>query len=434
MSRYQSPGVYVEEVSSGMKPIAGVGTSTAAFIGVLPSQLFRPLTEEEKAEEKKKKTGGDETTDTDEVSAEGPTPRVLSPANSNNRSRKGVALPGEGEPKLCTNFSEFIKEFGDFDVFDESSAQSEEQTVHNGHNTLAHAVYGFFNNGGTRCWVARVTTATNAKIALDRFKEIDEIALVAFPGESNDETVRNAMLDHCEDRFLQDRFAILDPSPDAGSDQNNPLGNLRDSSYGAIYYPNIKVFDPVRKTSIPMPPSGHIAGIYARVDSERGVFKAPANEIIRGALDVEKVVTKELQDGLNPKGINVIRKFGGSITVWGARTLSVQDPEWQYINVRRLFLFLRKSIENGTQWVVFEPNDPALWAKITRNITAFLTNVWLDGALLGNTPQEAFYVQCDAETNSGAPPGQVVTKIGVAVTKPAEFVIFRISQWSGNGN
>lgn len=185
-----------------------------------------------------------------------------------------------------------------------------------------------------------------------------------------------------------------------------------------------------------MPPSGHIAGIYARVDSERGVFKAPANEIIRGALDVEKIITKELQDGLNPKGINVIRKFGGSITVWGARTLSVQDPEWRYINVRRLFLFLRKSIENGTQWVVFEPNDPALWAKITRNVTAFLTNVWRDGALLGNTPQEAFYVKCDAENNPDEvrSQGRVVTEIGVAVTKPAEFVIFRISQWSGSGN
>jgi uncharacterized protein len=430
MSRYQSPGVYVEEVSSGMKPIAGVGTSTAGFIGELPSQLFRPLTEEEK---EKKKTGEDETTDPDEGLAESPTPIVLSPANSNSHSRAEFALPEEGEPKLCTNFSEFIREFGDFDL---SSTQGAEQTVHDGHNTLAHAVYGFFNNGGTRCWVARVAEATNAKTALDRFKEIDEIALVAFPGGSSNPVVGEKILSHCEDPFLRDRFAILDPPPAAGSDQNNPLGDLRESSYGAIYYPNIKVFDPVKKEAITVPPSGHIAGIYARVDGERGVFKSPANEIIRGALDVEKNITKEAQAGLNPKGINVIRKFGGSITVWGARTLSVQDSEWRYINVRRLFLFLRKSIENGTQWVVFEPNDPALWAKITRNVTAFLTNVWQDGALLGNTPQEAFYVKCDAENNPDEvrSKGEVVTEIGVAVTKPAEFVIFRISQWSGNGN
>lgn len=140
MASYQSPGVYVEEVSSGMKPIAGVGTSTAAFIGELPDQLFRPLTEEEKEEEKKKKTGGDETTDTEEGSAESPTPRVLSPANSNNRSGKEVDLPREGEPKLCTNFSEFIKEFGDFDVFDESSAQSKKKTTHGGHNTYVPQV------------------------------------------------------------------------------------------------------------------------------------------------------------------------------------------------------------------------------------------------------------------------------------------------------
>lgn len=143
---------------------------------------------------------------------------------------------------------------------------------------------------------------------------------------------------------------------------------------------------------------------------------------------------KAIQDGLNPSGINCIRNLNGNIRVWGARTIGGDaNGDWNYINVRRLFLYLRESIDEGTQWVVFEPNDPSLWAKITRNITAFLTNVWRDGALLGNTPQEAFYVKCDAETN---PPevrelGRVVTEIGVAVVKPAEFVIFKVSQWSG---
>src|SRR5262249_48954262 len=150
-------------------------------------------------------------------------------------------------------------------------------------------------------------------------------------------------------------------------------GGVRDSSYGAIYFPWIEVFDPATTQNILVPPSGHLAGIYARVDTTRGVHKAPANEVIRGALGVQAPLSKEDQAGLNPEGINIIRQFNGNITVWGARTLaSGQDPEWVYINVRRLFLFLRDSIQAGTQWVVFEPNDYSLWAKIIRNVTAFL--------------------------------------------------------------
>jgi len=211
---------------------------------------------------------------------------------------------------------------------------------------------------------------------------------------------------------------------------------VRDSNYAALYYPWVSVADPVSGTTDFVPPSGHLAGIYARVDTERGVHKAPANAVIRGAVDVERRLSKADQDGLNPDGVNVIRAFNGSMTVWGARTLGGdKNNEWKYINIRRLFLFLRESIDEGTQWVVFEPNTPTLWAQITRNITAFLTNVWQSGALFGNTPAEAFYVKCDDETN---PPevrdlGQVVTEIGVAVVKPAEFVIFRISQWAGPG-
>ena len=212
----------------------------------------------------------------------------------------------------------------------------------------------------------------------------------------------------------------------------NPGGT---SDYAALYFPWIDVGEQNQDGNIVyVPPSGHLAGIYARVDGERGVHKAPANEVIRGALGVEKRLSKADQDGLNPDGINVIRQFNGNVTVWGARTLGGDDNgEWKYVNVRRLFLFLRESIDKGTQWVVFEPNTPALWAKITRNVTAFLTNVWAAGALFGDTPEQAFYVKCDEETN---PPevrdlGQVVTEVGLAVVKPAEFVIFRISQWAG---
>jgi hypothetical protein len=169
------------------------------------------------------------------------------------------------------------------------------------------------------------------------------------------------------------------------------------------------------------------------VDNDRGVHKAPANEAIVGALDVSQPLSKAEQDGLNPKGVNCIRVLNGNILVWGARTVGGDaNADLKYINVRRTLLFLRESIDEGTQWAVFEPNTPDLWQKISRNISAFLTNVWRSGALFGTTPQEAFFVKCDAETN---PPelrelGQVVTEIGVAIVRPAEFVIFRISQFT----
>jgi uncharacterized protein len=388
MPVYQAPGVYVEEVSSGNKPIAGVGTSTAGFIGRVADNVTLP-----------------------------PHPKF----------GDAYSLPAVNQPQLITSWERFKTRFGDF---------------HEGNATLAHAIFGFFNNGGTRCWVTRIADeidAENVKLALEAFKGVDEIAIVAVPGAVSDE-VQNAILDHCEDPYLQDRFAILDGRHEEVTNFNLTKeaiqGGTRDSSYGAIYFPWIEVDDPITKTRIYAPPSGHIAGIYSRVDTERGVYKAPANEVIRGTsgTGVEVIVTKEDQKGLNPEGINVIRKFNGNITIWGARTLaSKEDPEWQYINVRRLFLFLRESIDEGTQWAVFEPNDTRLWVKIRRNISAFLTNVWRDGALFGDTKEAAFYVKCDEETN---PPevrdlGQVVTEIGVAVVKPAEFVIFRISQWDG---
>jgi phage tail sheath protein FI len=179
-----------------------------------------------------------------------------------------------------------------------------------------------------------------------------------------------------------------------------------------------------------------MAGIYARTDNERGVHKAPANEIVRGALDLKYDITKGEQDILNPKGINCIRKFKNrGIRVWGARTVS-SDPSWRYINVRRLFLMIEKSIEQGTQWVVFEPNDHRLWKRVARTITAYLMRIYRSGALFGETPEQAFYVKCDAETN---PPenvdvGMMVCEIGLCPVKPAEFVIFRIGQMPAGGN
>ncbi|MGB1016540.1 MAG: phage tail sheath family protein, partial [Nannocystaceae bacterium] len=208
------------------------------------------------------------------------------------------------------------------------------------------------------------------------------------------------------------------------------INTARESTYGALYFPWIDVSG---KGAF-VPPSGHIAGMYARVDATRGVHKAPANEVIRGALDLKYRIGKPIQDGLNPEGVNALRVFGNTVKVWGARTLK-KNNEFTYINIRRLFNFLRESIEEGLQWAVFEPNDTDLWAKVSRNTGAFLTNVWSSGALFGNNPEEAFFVKCDDETN---PPevrdlGQVVTEIGVSVTKPAEFVIFRLSQKTQSG-
>jgi phage tail sheath protein FI len=203
----------------------------------------------------------------------------------------------------------------------------------------------------------------------------------------------------------------------------------------ALYYPWIEVMDPLTRRPITIPPSGHIAGVWARVDEQRGVHKAPANEVLMGANGLAFQVTHAEQGSLNMNGINCIRAFPGrGIRIWGARTLS-SDPEWRYINVRRLFNFVSESIMTGTQWSVFEPNDPFLWTSLTISVSNFLRGVWRRGALFGSTPSEAFYVKCDAETN---PPevieaGQVVCEIGIAPVKPAEFVIFRLSQFTGGG-
>jgi hypothetical protein len=231
------------------------------------------------------------------------------------------------------------------------------------------------------------------------------------------------------------RFAILDSPEVIEKGGVDKLPKPRDSKYGAYYFPWLEVYDP-DKGNIFVPPSGHVAGVYARVDGERGVHKAPANEIVRGALGLKYTITKGEQDILNPKGVNCIREFKGrGIRIWGARTIS-SDPEWRYINVRRLFNMVEASIEKGTQWVVFEPNDERLWKKVTRNIVAFLSRIYMSGALFGKNPSEAFYVKCDSETN---PPevidaGQVICEIGMCPVKPAEFVIFRIGQMPTGGD
>ncbi|MGJ5631428.1 phage tail sheath family protein [Nostoc sp. CALU 1950] len=480
MPTYLSPGVYVEEIASGSAPIVGVGTSIAAFIGTIKANAWSstntnntsiksvgsPTSPVEIGEGK----GGNQknysllsgdyplvtTVGTygffvggNPVNLDDTNPITNSDADKSATVKFKDAIPSgekitgyyqvqlpvtvipsdsniaqEGEIKLITNFSEFKKFFGDF-----LPPSGDTQ----GQNTLAHAVYGFFRNGGTRCYVTWISGENQLAGVLDAFEAIDEITIVAAPGNL---ALRDDIKDHAEK--LGDRIAILDSLDTIDLSSTGVVNTLKpfNSAYAALYFPWIQVFDPASNSNIYIPPSGHIAGIYARVDGQRGVHKAPANETILGALDLKYNLSKAKQDGLNPDGINVIRKLNGNIRVWGARTLGGDaNTEFKYVNIRRHFSYLRDSIDKGTQWTVFEPNTPELWAKIRRNISAFLLIEWRKGALFGTTPQEAFYVKCDAETN---PPevrdlGQVVTEIGLAVVKPAEFVIFRLSQWTGTG-
>ncbi|HKE97530.1 MAG TPA: phage tail sheath subtilisin-like domain-containing protein [Actinomycetes bacterium] len=406
MPNYLAPGVYVEEVPAAVKPIAGVGTSTAGFIGI-SANITR-------AWDPAKKTG----------MPAGPTGDAYTQAPAQRA-------------QLITSWTEFTQKFGE---------------IQESNQYLAHAVYGFFNNGGTQCWVTRLAAvgdlAENLDNVLEEFEAKDEIAIVAAPlpptlDAAALNAVHAALVAHCE--RTSDRVAVLDSTRDI-ADGNLVLsadatGIWRPSNpkgYGAFYFPWVEVADPLGDVGarLAVPPSGHVAGIYARSDAQRGVHKAPANEIVLGALGTHYPVSKSRQDLLNPVGVNCIRAFGGTIKVYGARTLASDpqgDPEWTYVNVRRLVNFLRESIDEGTQWVVFEPNASELWSKIRRNVGAFLTTQWTAGALLGNTPEQAFYVRCDETTNPQEVRdlGRVVTEVGVAIVKPAEFVIFRLSQWAG---
>jgi phage tail sheath protein FI len=389
---YFSPGVYVEEVPSGARPISAVGTSTAGFVGVAPDGSARP-----------------------------------------------------NEAVGVNNWSEFVR------VFAGGSG-----TVTG--TPLARAVYGFFDNGGGRCYVVNVGDGDvggsgTRRGGVGALEAVDEVAIVAAPGYA-DAASYEALLSHCE--RLGDRVAILDPPLDvpdvvqlktvatdgtakgsrrsgeeAPGGADRPGLRPRQSDYGALYFPWLVVRDPFGGGYVETPPSGHIAGVWARNDNLRGVHKAPANEAVRGATDLTYRITKAEQDELNPLGINCVRYFAAEgIRVWGARTLAAPAGEWRYLNVRRLFNMLKESIMDGTRWIVFEPNDGLLWRSIRRDVSAFLTRVWRDGALFGATPQQAFFVKCDEETN---PPevrdaGQVVALIGVAPVKPAEFVVFKLSQ------
>ncbi len=264
------------------------------------------------------------------------------------------------------------------------------------------------------------------RTGLAAFEAIDDISLVCAPDENDVQGLTDAIVAHCEN--MGDRFAILQSPQNPGpvSEMETPV----DSSYAGYYYPWLSVLDPVTNREKLAPPGGHIAGIYSQSDVNHGVHKAPANEPLRGIVGLQRDITKGEQDVLNPKGVNCIRSFQGrGIRVWGARTCS-SDPEWKYINVRRLFLYIEQSLEEGTQWAVFEPNDEDLWARIRQSTEKFLKTVWREGGLQGSTADEAFFVRCGEETmtQDDIDNGRLIVEIGIAPVKPAEFVVFRISQ------
>ncbi|MFG1830104.1 phage tail sheath family protein [Micromonospora chersina] len=395
MPTYFSPGIYVEEVPSGARPIGPVGTSTAAFVGLAPDRTAHV-----------------------------------------------------GRAVAVNSWSEFLRLYAD--------GENLESTP------LARAVFGFLDNGGTRCWVVNVgesgqLTGTGGKRSgLQLLEAIDEISILAAPGY-HDPVSHEALISTAE--RLRTMVAICDPPPDVEDisrltrvatppkssgkpaegtpkPEDDPPGGdrPRQSDFATYYFPWIRVRDPLSGELVLTPPSGHVAGIWARTDALRGVHKAPANEPVRGAVDLAYRVTRPEHDVLNPKGVNVIRFFAGEgIRLWGARTLAAEASEWRYLNVRRLSIAIEQAIAGGTRWMVFEPNDYTLWRSIRRDIGAFLTRVWRDGALLGRTPEEAFFVKCDEETNPAdvRDAGMVVAHIGIAVVKPAEFVVFKLSQWAG---
>jgi uncharacterized protein len=280
----------------------------------------------------------------------------------------------------------------------------------------------------------------NQKTGLLALEDIDEVAILAAPGLT-DVAVQGGLIDQCE-RLLY-RFAVLDPVPGtsgtpATMDQIQAQAANFDTHYAAIYYPKVVIADPVTGANRAVAPSGHMAGIYARVDDSRGVYKAPANEVISDIVDLHTFVSKGQQEILNPLSINVLRDFrttGRGLRVYGARCLT-SDQDWIYINVRRLFIMIEDSLDIGTQWAVFEPNDSRLWQRLIDSVSIFLTGVWRDGALMGAKPEEAFFVNCDRSTMSDDDilNGRLVMQIGIAPVRPAEFVIIRIGQWLGGSS
>lgn len=377
------PGVRVQEVRLGAPPIAGVGTSTAGFVGKSPvANRFKNLL------------------------------------------------------RLVTSADQFLVDYVRDPAFPDDETKGAQTST-----DLANAVLGFFQNGGTECYVVNVDsdTAGDVTAGIALLEKIEDIDIIAAPGHTSN-TVYAALKTQAED--TRNRIAILDPPPkvaDLATLRKGGTARPADSIWTAFYYPRIQIAPLLKadKTAAETgtvffaPPSGHVAGLYARVDGQRGVHKAPANEQVLGALGVEHLITDSEQDGLNNDSVNIIRVFSEGPVVWGARTLLVNDaPDktFRYISVRRLTTFIEQSLRIGLRFAVFEPNNLALRQTITRSVRGFLDGVWRDGALFGATADEAYYVRFPEifNTDTDRALGKLTIEIGIRVSFPAEFIIIRI--------
>ncbi len=499
MPEYLYPGVYVEEIDTGNKPIEGVSTSTVGFLGVAERGPVKPTlvtsfsdfvrtfgryVKEANADrylayavEGFFQNGGNRcfvmrVVHKDLLDAT--KSAVPAAAVADNMGIKAVG-PGVWGNGVAFQISDAgLKDANLFkltimywvgtppagftnptliEVFDNLSADPAASTFYESQVNDISNLVTLKQNAPGRPKNAGPTQLTKGadggKIALSDFEgddtdpenktgllalgDVDEISILCCPDEfylgPKDTSISKALVTQCEG--LKYRFAILQAPLVAGTpDKNDPSVP---SKYAAYYYPWLRVINPIMGTPLLVPPGGHVAGIYARSDTTRGVHKDPANEVIRGIDALQLQINNQQQAILNPKGVDILRYFKGSGNlVWGGRTTS-PDPDWKYINVRRLFIFVEKSIDRGTQWVVFEPNDEPLWARVRRSVSDFLRRLWMDGMLQGRAAEQAYFVRCDRTTMTQADidNGKLIVLVGIAPVKPAEFVIFRIGQWTG---
>jgi phage tail sheath protein FI len=504
MPEYLYPGVYVEEVDTGNKPIEGVSTSTVGFLGIaergpLDATLVTSFTEFTRSFGKYVNEAGKDRYLA--YAVEGffqngglrcfiarvapakakaahkdfdakVTVTAIGPGAWGKRIAVGISAAGNTNPNLFKltiaywadaapnplldgnkNFTTAptqIEVFDNLSPVPASSAFYERQVtwvsnlvtvkkIADGVPAAADPV--LLDQGGDVGDAYALTdfegdaSVPDSPTGLAALAAVDEISILCCPDEdafAPKTDIAQQLVLLCEN--MKDRFAILNsPQSAPKPDKHSPSVA---SKYAAYYYPWLDITNAVTGQTIVIPPGGHIAGIYARSDTNRGVHKDPANEQIFGLDDLQVQITNQQQAILNPKGVNALRYFkGAGNLVWGGRTTSI-DPDWKYINVRRLFIFVEKSIERGTQWVVFEPNDEPTWARVRRSVGDFLTRLWMDGMLQGATKEQAYFVRCDRTTMTQADidNGRLIVLIGIAPVKPAEFVIFRIGQWTGGSD
>ena len=497
MPSYLSPGVYVEEVPAATRPIEGVGTAIAGFVGFAAQgpmnepvlvtnwtqfvETFGDMVENYalgKAVYGFFNNGGGRAyvvrIPTEARASSKPMADITSAADA-----KAAAVTVRAISSAATDVSVDVKkakgEEGSYTITVIADGKEESYTgtlgagpanvvsqVNTRSKTIRiQPVAESLADAGLKEGVVKLESPKNLPAAkvesaalvgdaskrtgFTAFETLEDITMIAAPDVVTAHSmglidldavkaIQAGMLTHCE--LMGNRMAVLDtPAGMTAQEVSDWRATTTgfDSKFGVMYWPWIDVFDPTVGRNVAFPPSGHIAGLWSRNDDTRGVFKAPANEVILGAVGVGYLASRGEMDLLNPQGVNVIKAFPGrGIRVWGARTLS-SDAEWRYVNVRRYFNYLEESILQGTQWAVFEPNDENLWGRIRRTISSFLVNEWRSGALFGSSPQEAFFVKCDGENNTSESidRGMVIVEVGVAPVKPAEFVIFRLSQFSG---